>query len=198
VDLEVTFVGQAYGERPALISHLKDHDINVRVWGPAWEYHIERPSRNPIRQVIDRFKKQNWITFPREMIGGVLTDSQLVETYNRSKINLGFATCGETHLADERITQLRLRDFEVPMSGGFYLAEYTEELEEFFELDREIVCHHGMEDIVEKVRYYLSHDAERERIRAAGHARCRRDHTWRKRFEMAFEQMGLRNLPTPA
>ena len=198
-EFDVTFVGQAYGERPALIRHLKDQGVDVRVWGPAWEYHIEWPSRNPIKQVVNRFMKPDGrITFPREMFGGVLSDAQLVETYNRSKINLGFATCGETHLTERRISQIRLRDFEVPMSGGFYLAEYTEELEEFFEIGREIVCHHGLEDIAEKVRYYLAHDAERERIRAAGRARCLRDHTWQKRFEAAFEQMGLRNSPAPA
>jgi spore maturation protein CgeB len=189
---DVTFVGQAYGERPALIKQLSDNAIDVRVWGPAWEYHIDWPSRNPIRQVMNRLKKSDdRIVFPKKMIGGVLTDRQLVETYNRSRINLGFATCGETHLAERRISQIRLRDFEVPMSGGFYLAEYSEELEEFFEVGSEIACHHGMEDIADKVRYYLAHDAERERIRAAGHARSLRDHTWQRRFEMAFDQMGL-------
>jgi spore maturation protein CgeB len=87
--------------------------------------------------------------------------------------------------------QIRLRDFEVPMSGGFYLPEYMEELEEFYDLGREMVCHHGMEDIAEKVKYYLAHDSERERIRIAGRERCLRDHTWRRRFETAFKQMGI-------
>jgi hypothetical protein len=196
---DVTFVGQAYGERPALIKQLKDHGTDIRVWGPAWEYHIDWPSRNPIKQVLSRFKNADErIVFPQRMIGGVLTDRQLVETYNRSRINLGFATCGETHLSGKRISQIRLRDFEVPMSGGFYLAEYTEELEEFFEIGQEIACHHGREDIVDKVRYYLAHDAERERIRAAGHARCLRDHTWQRRFATAFEQMGLHGSPATA
>jgi hypothetical protein len=193
-DLDVSFVGQAYGERPALIKHLKDRGVDVRVWGPGWEYYIDWPSRNPIRQIANLLRKpESRIAFPKEMLGGILSDSQLVATYNRSRINLGFATCGETHLDQQRITQIRLRDFEVPMSGGFYLAEYTEELEEFFEVGREIVCHHGIDDIAEKVRYYLTHDTERERIRLAGHARCLRDHTWRRRFETAFDQMGLRN-----
>ena len=194
-DLAVTFVGQAYGERPALIRHLKDEGIDVRVWGPGWEYHIDWPSRNPLRRFAKRFKKPDGETrFPKAMVGGLLSDEQLVETYRRSKINLGFATCGETHRTGERIAQIRLRDFEVPMSGGFYLAEYMDELEEFFEIGREIACHHGEGDIAEKVKYYLAHDMERDRIRKAGHERCLRDHTWRRRFETAFEQMGIGTL----
>ena len=106
------------------------------------------------------------------------------------QINLGFSSCN-TDDAEERILQIRLRDFEVPMTGGFYLVEYMEELEEFFEIGKEIVCYTGPEDLVDKVRYYLAHDSEREKIRRAGHERCLRDHTWQKRFEMAFKQMGM-------
>jgi spore maturation protein CgeB len=84
-----------------------------------------------------------------------------------------------------------LRDFEVPMSDGFYMVEYMEELEEFFEIGKEVVCYTGPEDLVKQVKYYLRHDSERERIRRAGHERCLRDHTWQKRFEMAFKQMGM-------
>jgi hypothetical protein len=191
-DLDVTFIGQAYGERPAYIRHLKDEGVDVRVWGPSWEYHIDWPSRNPVRQFMKRFRQPGGeIRFPKGMVGGPLSDGELIETYSRSKINLGFNTCGDTHLEGERIVQIRLRDFEVPMSGGFYLPEYMEELEEFYDLGREMVCHHGMEDIAEKVKYYLAHDSERERIRIAGRERCLRDHTWRRRFETAFKQMGI-------
>jgi spore maturation protein CgeB len=111
--------------------------------------------------------------------------------YSRSKINLGFSTCGDTHQASERIMQIRLRDFEVPMSGGFYMVEYMEELEEFFEIGKEIVCYSGPEDLADKIKYYLRHDVEREAIRKAGYERCLRDHTWKQRFEKVFEQIGL-------
>ena len=87
--------------------------------------------------------------------------------------------------------QIRLRDFEVPMSGGFYLVEYMEELEEFFEIGKEIACYNGPEDLVEKVKHYLKHDTEREKIRRAGYERSLRDHTWQERFEAAFKLMGM-------
>ena len=115
----------------------------------------------------------------------------MIQMYGRSKINLGFSSCGKTHETDERIVQIRLRDFEVPMSGGFYMVEYMEELEEFFDIGKEIVCYSGSEDLVDKIKYYLEHDNQREGIRRAGYERALRNHTWHKRFEMAFKQMGM-------
>ena len=37
VEFEVTFVGQAYGERPDYIRHLLDRGVDVRVWGYGWD-----------------------------------------------------------------------------------------------------------------------------------------------------------------
>ena len=131
------------------------------------------------------------VALPGGIIGGVLSDEEMIKLYSRSKINLGFSSCGETHRTNQRIQQVRLRDFEVPMSGGFYLAEYFDELENFFEIGKEIVCFRNADELIEKATYYLSHDEERERIRIAGLERSRRDHTWQKRLEVAFKEMGL-------
>ena len=183
VEYDVTFVGQAYGDRSAYIQYLRSKGIDVRVWGRGWpvapppaEEGGAKASRQPEATVFGN---------------GILTDDEMIRMYSRSKINLGFSTCGETHRTGERILQVRLRDFEVPMSGGFYMVEYMEELEEFFEIGKEIVCYNGREDLADKIKYYLAHESEREAIRWAGHRRCRRDHTWQKRFEAAFREMGL-------
>lgn len=176
---DVTFVGQAYGDRPETVRHLHDVGIDVRVWGPKWDRFAPVRRDGNGREVSDR------------RYGGVLSDAALIRMYSRSKINLGFSNCGDTHLDAEPVKQIRLRDFEVPMSGGFYMVEAMQELEDFFEVGREIVCYTDTRDLVEKIRYYLRHDAEREAIRAAGHERCRRDHTWHRRFERVFAEMGF-------
>lgn len=128
---------------------------------------------------------------PAACCGDPLSDEDLVKTYSRSRINLGFSSCGETHRDGARILQVRLRDFEVPMSGGFYMVEYMPELAEFFDIDREIVCYRDKAELVEKAKYYLAHEQERETIRLAGLARCRRDHTWQKRLTACFAAMGV-------
>ncbi len=220
----VTFIGQAYGERPYYIKYLTEKGIDVRVWGFGWERYsqdaiisnklstfnkILKISRKLLTidgwKVVGRRLKSslnllcceknnaddNKITLPEGIISGVLSDIDMIKMYSRSKINLGFSSCGETHKSGKRTLQIRLRDFEVPMSGGFYMVEYMEELEEFFGIGKEIVCYTGPEDLVDKISYYLKHDSERERIRLAGYQRCLREHTWHKRFEMVFKEMGL-------
>ena len=192
-EFDAVFVGQAYGERPAYIKHLRDFGIDVRVWGPNWaNYGPVSPLRRAARWGRQALRGGTLpVMLPANILGAPLSDDAMVRMYSRAKIILGFSSCGETHLGETRILQVRLRDFEVPMSGGFYLVEYMEELEEFYEIGREIVCYDGPDDLTAKIKYFLAHDAEREQIRQAGHARCRRDHTWQKRFQAAFALMGL-------
>ena len=182
----VTFVGQAYGDRPSYIRYLRNEGIDVQVWGRGWPV-LPVSARPGQGETPPASAEAETVVYG----GGVLPDDEMIRMYSRSRINLGFSSCGETHRTDQRILQVRLRDFEVPMSGGFYMVEYMEELEEFFEIGEEIVCYKDRADLVEKIKYYLGHDNEREEIRWAGHRRCLRDHTWQKRFEVAFKKMGL-------
>src|SRR5581483_2178237 len=129
LEFDVTFVGQRYGTRPMYIEALRRGGIDVHVWGPRWEG------------------------------CGALTDAELIRTYSRSRINLGFsAVAHQPKDGSSPIMQVRLRDFEVPMSGGFYLVEHFDELTEFFTPGLEIVTFHDAEELVEKARYYLAHD----------------------------------------
>jgi spore maturation protein CgeB len=111
--------------------------------------------------------------------------------YSRAKITLGFSAVGDARPGTERLVQVRLRDFEAPMSGAFYLVEYIPELEEFFEPGKEIACYTDPEDLVAKARYYLEHDDEREKIRQAGYKRAVSEHTWQKRLEKSLIAMGF-------
>jgi spore maturation protein CgeB len=221
-EFDVTFVGQAYGERPDYIKHLVDNKINIQVWGPEWHNFSEKFKQiqnsfllnsikkakkiftanglkiiqEKIKNVFVQQNKENNVKMssaiiPNNIIGPVLSDEEMIKMYSRSKINLGFSTCENTHKTENRIVQINLRDFEVPMSGGFYMVEHMEELEEFFEIGKEIVCYKDKDDLVDKINYYLKHDAEREKIRLAGHKRCLKDHTRHQRFTSAFKQMNL-------
>ncbi len=208
-EFDVTFVGQKYGDRPLYIRHLLDAGINVRVWGPGWQ---ARPTRSsPFSRLKKLSTVDGWrslarkvqrghrvtelaeqpIMLPLGICGPPLTDEEMVRMYSRSKISLGFSSCGETHRTSERILQVRLRDFEAPMSGALYMVEYMQELEEFFEIGKEVVCYYDPTDLADKVKYYLGHDTERERIRQAGYKRALRDHTWQKRLADTFKTMGL-------
>jgi spore maturation protein CgeB len=180
------FVGQAYGERPGWIAWLAERGRDVRVWGYGWENFAERrPSLNPGRWG----RKNDSPRIPKRLIGGILTDEEMVQTFSRTKVNLGFAACWT--VGTERISQVRLRDFEVPMNGGFYITEYQDEIAEFFEIDSEIVCYRDREELFDKIKFYVRRPELREIIRQAGRRRCLNEHTWVKRFEGVFHSIGL-------
>lgn len=213
-EFDVVFVGQAYGERPELVRHLLDSGIDVRVWGFGWDRHrpaairraqfdrwLNRSASLPAR-ICRRLRHLSRrpatspgnvpsIALPPDRLGPPLSDAELVRMFSRARINLGFSACGDTAREGRRITQVRLRDFEVPMSGGFYLVEYQPELEQFFAVGREIACYADRDDLVAKIRHYLARPDERAAVAAAGRERCLREHTWKARFRAAFAAAGL-------
>jgi len=180
------FVGQAYGERPGLVARLVQEGIDVKVWGPGWKCHAKRrPSFNPMRWG----RRKTSTEIPKRCIAGIVTGETMVRTFSRTRVNLGFAACWTS--GPNRITQIRLRDFEIPMSGAFYLTEYQEELTDYFDVDQEIVCYRNADELCDKIKYYLTRPADRERIAASGRRRCLNDHTWAKRFGQVFKSIGL-------
>ncbi len=118
---------------------------------------------------------------------GALTHEEMVRLYSRSRINLGFGSVdghGDTFC-------LKGRDFEIPMSGGFYLTEYHDELKLAYEPGKEIATYNDFDDLVEKIEYFLANPDKREEIRRRGFERARRDHSWEKRFERVFALLGV-------
>lgn len=117
---------------------------------------------------------------------GPLTMEEMVRTWSRSRINLGFGGV----IGHKDTYCLKGRDFEVPMSGGLYLTEHHEELAPFYDIGREIVTYSGFDELLEKISWLLSDPAAAESIRKAGRARAMSEHTWEMRFEKVFRMLG--------
>ncbi len=84
-----------------------------------------------------------------------------------------------------------MRSFEIPACGGFMLAERTADHLELFREDREAAFFGSPAELVEKVRYYLAHDAERRAIADAGMERVRTDHhTYTDRLHEMLHHLG--------
>ncbi len=132
---------------------------------------------------------------PSRLFKGFVPDNSLRSFFVRSAINLGFTRMVGDDPDVAGITQIKLRDFEVPLAGGFYLVERAPGYEEFFGLGTEVETWDTPHALLEKVRYYLDHPEERKAIATAGQRRAEREHTWRHRFEQLFADLGIGGHP---
>ncbi len=85
--------------------------------------------------------------------------------------------------------QLKGRLFQGVGSGAMVLNEHCQELEDLFDIGREIVTfdYGDMEGVRDKLAWYLSHDQEREKIAKAGYERGRKQHTFKSRIQQILD-----------
>ena len=195
VEYDVTFVGQRYLNREPWMAHLQANGVECHAFGPRWDenpHSIGKRLSDWFHTLTGR-KRSNRATddslLPLDHRHGPLSDDDMIAMYSRSRINLNFS---EVRMPDGSIGRhVRLRDFEVPMSGGLYFTGTQDELSEYYEIDKEIICFDTKEELLDKARYYLAHEDEADAVRRAGRERALRDHTWEKRFEKLFAEIGL-------
>jgi len=75
------------------------------------------------------------------------------------------------------------RTYRLMGSGGFVLANKTNNIEEFFVPDKEIVLYSNTQECVEKILYYLDHEEERVAIAEAGKKRTMSKYTFNHSLE---------------
>lgn len=113
---------------------------------------------------------------------GFLPEAEMTAVFRRSKINLNFSRLEYTpwlHGKDPpagRVAGHKGRTIEVAMTRSFCLSEYYPALPRIFEIGEEIDVFTDRASLLEKVRYHLSHDDERERIAARAHERALREY----------------------
>lgn len=145
---DVGFVGMWEKERCESILYLVDSGVNVKVFGDAkW----------------DAYKNYS----PNlEIVGHLLKGEDYSKSLQAFKISLCF-------LRKINFDQQTTRSVEIPACGGFMMAERTDEHIAMFEEGKEAAFFSSNEELLEKCRYYLSHDEERTKIAEAGLQRCK-------------------------
>jgi spore maturation protein CgeB len=174
---DVSFVGGWHPYREWLIKRIKDAGISVEVRGHRW---------------------------PK----GEVSQEEMVNIFNQSKINLNLTNSASWDIrylasspraiinrirSKKNIEQMKARIFEVNGCGGFQLSYFVEGLANCYEIDREIVVYSGVDDLIEKIRFYLKHESLREAVANEGYLRTIRDHTYAKRFQNVLDEMRVIN-----
>jgi len=89
---------------------------------------------------------------------------------------------------------LNMRCFEVMGAGGFLLTDYVPYMEELFEDGKHLVLYRSLEEAVDKAKYYLAHDSEREKIAQAGHEEVMAKHTIDHRVDKMLSKIQVPEL----
>jgi len=138
-DIDVSFYGGPKKERKDFLTFLGRQNVGLQCFGDSF--------------------------------GGVrLSQTELNQVINRSKIGLAFNKYG---YVDDKIRMPRNfilsraitgHNFEYILCRTFVLAESIDNFDRFFSEGREIVTFDGKSDLLDKIRYYLEHETEREQI----------------------------------
>jgi spore maturation protein CgeB len=192
-DLDISFVGQVHSSRRATIERLEQAGVAVQCWGKGWDHGML--DHDAMVQMFLR-SKVNLNFAESSYVPGIKPLAKIFlnrRSDNTFQMNSLSQMAGNIRsLAGRRRVQIKARNFEIPGYGGFLLTPTIEGLEEYYAPDKELASFTSFQDLLDKIRYYLKHEDEREQIRLAGHKRTLQSHTYEKRFTDIFESIALR------
>ena len=214
----VTFLGTPLPHRVSVLARIHGQGIPLAIYGKYWQegrqasapasfekivhdiryYAAPKLRAEGISGLLDALRRRLTPArttidsdLPRNLFKGIVPEEALRSFFLHSAINLGFSRIAGDDPDKPGVTQLKLRDFEVPLAGGFFLVERAADYAELFVPGVEVETWDTTVELAEKIRYYLAHEEERRAIAAAGKRRAELAHTWEKRFRMLFAELDL-------
>ena len=225
----VIYLGSPWPYRRQVLAELAKLGIPLRIYGHNWLRRTPDPANaQPYRKnlhdlrhyVRPRWQEEGGGEFletirrrlqpsslpagsseiPTNCIQGSYAEADFIPLVQSAAINLGFTHFQGTPGTPAERRQVRLREFEIPMAGGFYLTQDCVQLRELFQVGENVVTWNNLPDLRDKIHYYLDHPAERQQITQAAQAHCLKHHTWANRFRDLLQELKLPqpNLPQGA
>jgi len=186
---DVSFVGTWSKPRAKIIAALQSAGIKVAAYGGGWPN-----GRIGEQKMLEIFgnSKINLALNPAPGFFNKNSLGRLVARRSMEKIVPDFHLWDNFRAWFNRgIPQIKARHFEIPACGGLVFTGPADDLENYYIPDKEIVIYKNIGDLIEKVKYYLSHESERAAIARAGYERTLREHTYEHRFREIFKTIGL-------
>ncbi len=214
---DLSFIGSAYSKRSYYINQLVLNGLSVDCFGPNWLINKPNPRLKKFKKEIERYlnltslfftinNQKRFIQSSRIQYDDLLnqlrennrnrfhypvTDFEMVRIFNQTRINLGFTEVFSfNNIPGDGLKQhVHLREFEVPMTGGLYITNYFEELELFYQVDKEILTYRNEFELIDKIMFYLNHEKEALIIRQNAYKRAINCHSYQKRFQDLFKTL---------
>ncbi|MBM4300098.1 MAG: glycosyltransferase [Deltaproteobacteria bacterium] len=153
-DIDIIFVGNFHRSKMSLLAKVKKaFGRRLRLHGPY------------------SLKKNLYFNLKYGFPGWVrpIPYEQFVPLYQRTKIGFNVHNRGDCTVGSYRL-------FELPANGVMQISDGGEYLNQFFREGEEIVGYKNSDDLIDKIRYYLDHDEERQAIALRGYQRVLRDY----------------------
>lgn len=156
---DLTVAGNLYYWRVRQLEICRDY--NMKIWGTYIPHWLESP--------VLRFHQRHYVA-----------EEEKARAYNAAKIVLNML-----HYAE--IDGYNLRTYEAAGCGAFQIVDWKPCLPLYFEPEVEIVTFKSLDELKEKVDYYLAHDDERQAIADRAYVRAHREHTYERRLQRLLE-----------
>lgn len=129
--------------------------------------------RNIINTISSKYKLDLFTSNTDEKFKNIIIHgpvsyiNEMPVVFRKSRINLNMTLRSIT-------TGVPLRVIDILGAGGFCLTNYQEGILEHFEDGKDLVMYTSVEDLMEKIGYYLKHDDERRNIACNGHEKIKK------------------------
>jgi hypothetical protein len=163
-----------------------DYDV---IFVGSKRYHPEYPYRSELIDYLRSKYGKRFLHVGGDGDTGTVRGDELNRIYAKSKIAVGDSL--NINFNYPYYTSDRL--FESTGRGGFTIYPDIKGLDAYFYDKKEIIfySHGDLEDLTNKIDYYLEHDEEREKIRMLGHNRTKREHTYVHRWATILKELGI-------
>ncbi|GGF59875.1 spore maturation protein [Paenibacillus albidus] len=173
VQRDISFIGSAYWNRVTFFREIMPDlmTYNTVINGIWWDRLPEAP-----------------LYGERIEIGKWMSPVETAMTYSGSKIVINLH---RSHI-DEVVNNNTLmipaaspnpRTFEIAASGTLQLSDARDDLGSFYKVGEEIDTFASPQELMEKIRYYLTHEEERRSMVLRAFERTLKDHTYTKRLD---------------
>lgn len=163
---DLVFVGNNYDDHPArqqgvetILNPLLTTNYDIKIYGNQWW--------------IDNSRR---VCLSPVHYGGYLPNEDLPAVCSSAKIILGI------HSVNTSQTMMSMRTFEILGSGGFFLTQWTEAIENLFQNHKHLVWSKSAEETIDLVNYYLQHPELRTIIARQGQEEVYASHSYHKRI----------------
>ena len=89
------------------------------------------------------------------------------------------------------LDDINMRTFEAMATGSMLVTNWIPTIEEHFKDGEHLVLYRSEEEMIDKIRYFLAHDDERERIARAGYEEVLAKHTIKHRVDRILAEASV-------